>query len=287
MAGRPRRVAGQCHAAGQTQVRRRSCCATAPGDWNALHRDLYGELVFPLQVVISLDEPGRGPHRRRVPARRAAAAGQSRGTATLIPHGHGAGLHHPRPAGAVAPAAGRRRPVRHGVVGRPLRRAATPSASSSTTRHEPEPTLLGADGAVRQRDAGRWAGTGRGRSTVGWTARPRCADRQGALRPASGCSSPTRPPRSPPATGRAATACGSSTGSGRPAVQHGIAHAAARAGARTVLADPGGRRSAPSTRPTAIPAGRARDRALQTRAHTTRALTVTVRALCLGSGGRI
>jgi len=28
------------------------------GDWNALHRDLYGELVFPLQVVIGLDQPG-------------------------------------------------------------------------------------------------------------------------------------------------------------------------------------------------------------------------------------
>ena len=27
------------------------------GDWNALHRDLYGDLVFPLQVVIGLDEP--------------------------------------------------------------------------------------------------------------------------------------------------------------------------------------------------------------------------------------
>jgi hypothetical protein len=29
-----------------------------PGDWNALHRDLYGELVFPLQVVINLTRPG-------------------------------------------------------------------------------------------------------------------------------------------------------------------------------------------------------------------------------------
>jgi hypothetical protein len=29
-----------------------------PGDWNALHRDLYGELVFPLQVVINLTKPG-------------------------------------------------------------------------------------------------------------------------------------------------------------------------------------------------------------------------------------
>ncbi|MBO0693190.1 MAG: 2OG-Fe(II) oxygenase [Acidimicrobiaceae bacterium] len=29
------------------------------GDWNALHRDLYGDLVFPLQVVIGLDCPDR------------------------------------------------------------------------------------------------------------------------------------------------------------------------------------------------------------------------------------
>ena len=29
-----------------------------PGDWNALHRDLYGDLVFPLQIVVGLDEPG-------------------------------------------------------------------------------------------------------------------------------------------------------------------------------------------------------------------------------------
>lgn len=47
-----------CHRAGQSR-------ATAlllrygPGDWNALHRDLYGELVFPLQVVIGLDRPGQ------------------------------------------------------------------------------------------------------------------------------------------------------------------------------------------------------------------------------------
>ena len=46
-----------CHAAGQgkpTPILLRYVA----GDWNALHRDLYGDLVFPLQVVIGLDEHG-------------------------------------------------------------------------------------------------------------------------------------------------------------------------------------------------------------------------------------
>jgi hypothetical protein len=47
----------RCHEAGQARptpilLRYRA------GDWNALHRDLYGDLVFPLQAVICLDEPG-------------------------------------------------------------------------------------------------------------------------------------------------------------------------------------------------------------------------------------
>ena len=59
------------------------------GGWNALHRDLYGDKVFPLQVVINLNDPGvdhTGGEFLLVEQRPRA---QSRGTATLIPQGHG------------------------------------------------------------------------------------------------------------------------------------------------------------------------------------------------------
>ncbi|AHH99902.1 2OG-Fe(II) oxygenase [Kutzneria albida] len=79
---------GMCHEAGQVRstpilLRYRA------GDWNALHRDLYGDLVFPLQVVIGLDVPGAdytGGEFLLVEQRPRA---QSRGTAVSLPQGHG------------------------------------------------------------------------------------------------------------------------------------------------------------------------------------------------------
>jgi uncharacterized protein len=103
----------RCHAAGQrkpTPILLRY----GEGDWNALHRDLYGDLVFPLQVVIGLDEPGRdytGGEFLLVEQRPRA---QSRGTATLLQRGHGL-IFTTRDRPVRSARGWSASPVRHGV----------------------------------------------------------------------------------------------------------------------------------------------------------------------------
>jgi uncharacterized protein len=77
-----------CHRAGQTRPTP-LLLRYAEGGWNALHRDLYGDKVFPLQVVINLSDPGRDHTGGEFLLVEQRPRAQSRGTAMLIPHGHG------------------------------------------------------------------------------------------------------------------------------------------------------------------------------------------------------
>jgi len=76
----------KCHAAGQTRPTP-LLLRYGPGDWNALHRDLYGDLVFPLQVVIGLDVPGVDYTGGEFIVVEQRPRAQSRGTTMLIAQG--------------------------------------------------------------------------------------------------------------------------------------------------------------------------------------------------------
>jgi hypothetical protein len=78
----------QCHAAGQRRPTP-LMLSYGPGDWNALHRDLYGELVFPLQVVIALNEPEVDYTGGEFVVVEQRPRAQSRATSMTIPRGHG------------------------------------------------------------------------------------------------------------------------------------------------------------------------------------------------------
>ncbi|MEV4742289.1 2OG-Fe(II) oxygenase [Streptomyces sp. NPDC049555] len=77
-----------CHGAGQERSAQILLRYEA-GDWNALHRDVFGDMVFPLQVVVGLDAYGTdytGGEFLLVEQRPRA---QSRGTTTALARGHG------------------------------------------------------------------------------------------------------------------------------------------------------------------------------------------------------
>lgn len=103
----------RCHAAGQTRSAQ-ILLRYEEGDWNALHRDLFGDMVFPLQVVVGLDAQGpdyTGGEFLLVEQRPRA---QSRGTTTVLPQGHGL-IFTTRDRPVRSARGWSAAPVRHGV----------------------------------------------------------------------------------------------------------------------------------------------------------------------------
>ncbi|MGK8522893.1 2OG-Fe(II) oxygenase [Nocardia asteroides] len=102
-----------CHAAGQPKPTPILLRYTA-GDWNALHRDLYGELVFPLQVVIGLDRPGTDYTGGEFLIVEQRLRAQSKATVNVLEQGH-ALIFTTRDRPTRSSRGWSRAPVRHGV----------------------------------------------------------------------------------------------------------------------------------------------------------------------------
>ncbi|MGF6882664.1 hypothetical protein ABIA39_001606 [Nocardia sp. GAS34] len=102
-----------CHAAGQSRSAQ-ILLRYGPGDWNALHRDVFGDMLFPLQVVVGLDAPGTDFTGGEFLMTEQRPRAQSRGSSTTIPQGHG--LIFTTRERPVATARGwSKAPMRHGV----------------------------------------------------------------------------------------------------------------------------------------------------------------------------
>jgi uncharacterized protein len=102
-----------CHRAGQAKSSQILLRYRA-GDWNALHRDLYGDLVFPLQVVIGLDEYGTGYTGGEFLLVEQRPRAQSRGTCVPLTMGHGL-IFTTRDRPVRSARGWSAAPVRHGV----------------------------------------------------------------------------------------------------------------------------------------------------------------------------
>jgi len=103
----------ECHAAGQTQPTP-LVLRYGAGDYNCLHQDVYGELTFPLQVVILLSERGRDFTGGEFLLVENLPRAQSRGRAIALDQGQ-ALIWPTRQRPAQGPRGHYRIAVRHGV----------------------------------------------------------------------------------------------------------------------------------------------------------------------------
>ncbi|MER5611086.1 2OG-Fe(II) oxygenase [Streptomyces sp. NPDC002215] len=104
---------GMCHGAGQSKSAQ-ILLRYGAGDWNALHRDVFGELLFPLQVVIGLDVPGTDYTGGEFLMTEQRPRAQSRGSATTLLQGHGL-VFTTRDRPVASSRGWSTAPVRHGV----------------------------------------------------------------------------------------------------------------------------------------------------------------------------
>ncbi|MFJ1973985.1 2OG-Fe(II) oxygenase [Streptomyces sp. NPDC087903] len=84
------------------------------GDWNALHRDVFGDMLFPLQVVIGLDTPGEDFTGGEFLMTEQRPRAQSRGSSTTLPQGHGL-VFTTRDRPVISKRGWSVAPMRHGV----------------------------------------------------------------------------------------------------------------------------------------------------------------------------
>nr|WP_296069174.1 2OG-Fe(II) oxygenase [uncultured Actinoplanes sp.] len=78
----------RCHAAGQSKSAQ-ILLRYGAGDWNALHRDVFGDMIFPLQVVVGLNAPGTDFTGGEFLMTEQRPRAQSRGFSITLPQGHG------------------------------------------------------------------------------------------------------------------------------------------------------------------------------------------------------